>query len=681
MKPSQIKCIRQDMTAIGTTLRHEKDLCSILCLYAPQGTMSSKPKLQNSTESRAQDKCVVQGSLKTEKDSKLSKKVKLCKEIITSTTEPNKEDLPLTQITSNIGTFVDKHDFPSMDVPVLKKKTKGDAEQTLLRVFSKHNNSSNDNDLKLGNGTNSRHELHIDRDVAVTTCGSIKIGGDHREHTDQINTSHIGNGELHGGHDSNLTSCHPNDAAVNISAMGHNGSGKTSLPQSLETTSASSLKTIFEPDGKASRIFSSSDNENSVIRLCMPADSISAFAHGIHLLEPPLDYDKKSAQVADEDSNDEDQKENNETVSSENDRLTGKTTGNLEHILVSDLAAACNISKLRKFVDQTTSLLFTRKEQAILLLGPQNNVPDDVHAGIIWHAVEREQFPVFQDYDESDSSFQCSPPKLPPASAHAILELLLGTQKPQPEIIIKTKKKCTKTDGMPSSRFFHFASDDLALISCIDVVLSHYAVSSQRINPFNSWSGAGEKGLLVKECRASDGKIEWWKRYYLDHIMGGKAPSNGGLSSGSNNNGKMKRGHKIASCLLRWAKHMQLQCDTVDGIVSEPTAEKKGFENMNGYSCRQKILWDHESFGTNGNGKETGECQLPVHINFVAEIMRLLAARFREGREERRRNIKRGKTKPRTVSTRSSKLHQPRGSQDDSRDTGGARHSPKKRKR
>merc|ERR1712238_508064 len=94
----------------------------------------------------------------------------------------------------------------------------------------------------------------------------------------------------------------------------------------------------------------------------------------------------------------------------------------------------------------------------------------------------------------------------------------------------------------------------------IDAVMSHYATDARRINLFESWSCAGDNGIDVNNGSDSTVTLEsndaptaasWWKNYYSSEVIGSK-------KSDSSHNGKMKRGHKITACLLRWAANMQL---------------------------------------------------------------------------------------------------------------------------
>lgn len=139
------------------------------------------------------------------------------------------------------------------------------------------------------------------------------------------------------------------------------------------------------------------------------------------------------------------------------------------------------------------------------------------------------------------------------------------------------------------------------VLHCLDVVLATYCSKLNKVNPFTSWSGAGDKG---KEF-INDGTTSWLD-YYSQTILKMKPQSNG---SGWRGGSKMKRGHKITSSLLRWARSMQTN-------------------------------YDYEASSSYGN-ITSSEFQ---YIYFVSEVMRLMAARFREAgsRATYTRNKKQG---------------------------------------
>lgn len=124
------------------------------------------------------------------------------------------------------------------------------------------------------------------------------------------------------------------------------------------------------------------------------------------------------------------------------------------------------------------------------------------------------------------------------------------------------------------------------VLHCLDVVLATYCSKLNKVNPFTSWSGAGDKG---KEF-INDGTTTWLD-YYSQTILKMKPQSNG---SGWRGGSKMKRGHKITSSLLRWARSIQ-------------------------------INYVYETSSSSGNMSNDFQ-----YIYFVSEVMRLMAARWRE---------------------------------------------------
>ena len=130
----------------------------------------------------------------------------------------------------------------------------------------------------------------------------------------------------------------------------------------------------------------------------------------------------------------------------------------------------------------------------------------------------------------------------------------------------------------------HLDDCDAMILHCIDVVLATYCTKLNKVNPFTSWSGAGDKGKDF----INDGTTNTWVDYYSQTILKMKPQTHG---SGWRGGSKMKRGHKITSSLLRWAR-------------------SKNFDYKTSSSC-----------------SNTNDFQ---YIYFVSEVMRLMAARFRE---------------------------------------------------
>jgi len=240
-------------------------------------------------------------------------------------------------------------------------------------------------------------------------------------------------------------------------------------------------------------------------------------------------------------------------------------------------------------------LPYTREELKILtLLGPQHGVTDDVRAGIIWHAIEREQL------SESKN-------KRRPLSSSLILNLLLSPTIHDVDDVAILK-----------DHVIDLSDDDAVLVHVVDVVLSHYALDAHKINPCESWTGAGRNISMGKTGNKNEnvnnrsGSVEsWWRSYYSMEILGS-----------SKNSVRMKKGHKITSCLLSLARHMQLN-------------ERN----------RQGISNDIDSFTED---QDSNPLNLPKDIEFVSEVMRLMVAHWRESSPSSMKTgglIKRGRKK------------------------------------
>lgn len=257
-------------------------------------------------------------------------------------------------------------------------------------------------------------------------------------------------------------------------------------------------------------------------------------------------------------------------------------------------------------LDMAYPLPFTRNEIEILKLGYEAGVTYDVRAGIIWNAIERDQRSTSQNKSKQQSF------TLRPASSQAILELLLSP-------LTNRSPCCSKETIKNKETRSYFADDDAVLVHSIDAVMSHYATDARRINLFESWSCAGDNGIDVNNGSDSTVTLEsndaptaasWWKNYYSSEVIGSK-------KSDSSHNGKMKRGHKITACLLRWAANMQLN-----------NIHRQKYRCFDG---TKKAVLDHDN----------DEIYMPASdVQFVSEIMRLLAARWRDGIEERKQKIK-----------------------------------------
>ena len=212
-----------------------------------------------------------------------------------------------------------------------------------------------------------------------------------------------------------------------------------------------------------------------------------------------------------------------------------------------------------------------------------------------------------------------------PASSRSILELLLrqslissNSAHRKLYSIIQCLESITTddTDSTTLDDDDQFAASDATIFHNIDVVLVHYSPKLNRVNPFTSWNGAGDKGSISKDVRGSSNS---WVDYYLTTILRAKSVQTGegvvyrGCS-------KMKRGHKIAASLLKSARRMQLSVDN--------DSEARAFFPFD--DSDYGLDFDHEQKLSN-NRKLAASTSLPQHqtkyIYFVAEVMRLMAAR------------------------------------------------------
>lgn len=232
-------------------------------------------------------------------------------------------------------------------------------------------------------------------------------------------------------------------------------------------------------------------------------------------------------------------------------------------------------------VKKAYPLPYTREELEILLLGSEDGVTNEIRACILWHAIEREQL--------CKSAEGQKPP-----SSNSILMLLLSP-------IV------SKVDESEENNHFDLFDDDAVIVHTIDVVLSHYATNARKINPFESWSGAWDKSIGVgKNLNGSNVNSikSSWRTYYSSEILGS-----------NKHHAKMTKGHKITACLLKWAKHMQLN-----------NRYRWGANNDN-----MSSIYDQDS----------SPLQLPKYIEFVSEVMRLFVARWVEAGLKTKRGKKR----------------------------------------
>jgi len=274
-------------------------------------------------------------------------------------------------------------------------------------------------------------------------------------------------------------------------------------------------------------------------------------------------------------------------------------------------------------------LYFTEREKAMLQMDA-DAISNDVLAGIIWHAIEREM-----SAKPTKKTSECSLlPAVPlPPSPRAILELLMrlsltGSDDIQSllyEMIHSLEVAESESDNLSGE--IQLDNIDAVISHKVDAMFSHYSSKQKKINPFKSWSGAGDKGKDVIEAKvegADGSKMPLASssndpaHYYMTEVLhmncedvNGKRVYKGGA--------KMKRGQKIASCLLKWARRMQLQ---------------PHFESVSIHSSRNEggLVFDMEPNMQTATTIQNG------YIFVVAEVMRLLAARWKGTRQRVRRS-------------------------------------------
>ncbi|KAL7536225.1 hypothetical protein ACHAXR_009552 [Thalassiosira sp. AJA248-18] len=262
-------------------------------------------------------------------------------------------------------------------------------------------------------------------------------------------------------------------------------------------------------------------------------------------------------------------------------------------------------------------LYFTEYEQSILEM-KHETVSDDIFAGIIWLAIEREQ----QMLPKSDAKEYSMISPAIPASSRSILELLLrqsSTSSSALHMKLYGIIHCLEVTGSTTVNE-RLDDNDAAIFHNVDVVLGHYAPKSNRINPFTSWNGASDKGKISMDCNGPS--PDPWVVFYLTNIrkMKLEQTDEGQVYRGGI---KMKRGHKIASCLLRWARNMQL------GSVKNESDNRADFPFNNSH-CNG-LHFDHEQkLLEESKAARAISPQHNQYIYFVSEVMRLMAARWRE---------------------------------------------------
>jgi hypothetical protein len=247
-------------------------------------------------------------------------------------------------------------------------------------------------------------------------------------------------------------------------------------------------------------------------------------------------------------------------------------------ISAKDLISSDNSPSTKESVN-VHPLPYTRQELKILLLRTEHGVTNEIRAGIIWHAIEREQL--------------TNREQLRPPTSYLITRLLLSPKK----YIIDESGVDTNVSNL--------VGDDAILVHMIDVILSHYALDVRKINPFESWAGAWDKSIGVGKVsnKPNSGSTEsWWRSYYCTEVLGSNKI-----------NVKMNKGHKITACLLKWAKHMQFNDRKRWGSIFDD----------------DPLIDDQESH----------PLQLPSDIEFVSEVMRLLVARWLEASTDKKGTV------------------------------------------
>lgn len=122
-----------------------------------------------------------------------------------------------------------------------------------------------------------------------------------------------------------------------------------------------------------------------------------------------------------------------------------------------------------------------------------------------------------------------------------------------------------------------FTDDDAVIIHAVDAVVYHYSTDIHKVDPFDLSQFSHDSAKVEHSSLPPHSQ-----KYYKATVI---------------NSAKMKIGHKIASSLLTWASHMHLNS-----------------------RCRERHF----------NLDDTEEIALSDDIEFVGEVLRLIAARWRE---------------------------------------------------
>jgi hypothetical protein len=208
-----------------------------------------------------------------------------------------------------------------------------------------------------------------------------------------------------------------------------------------------------------------------------------------------------------------------------------------------------------------------------------------------------------------------------PASSRSILDLLLRQSLSSSNML--NRKLYDMIHCLDDAGLVHQSvqldGNDAAILHSLDAVLGHYAPKTNRINPFSSWSGAGDKGNIIKDYGSCS---DPWVDFYLTTILKVEAvqTDEGRVYKGGV---KMKRGHKIAACLLRWARNMQLS-------FNDEFYKRDRYPVNNSRDCA--VPFDHEQklYDLQVTSAAKVSYQERQYIYFVSEVMRLMVARWRE---------------------------------------------------
>lgn len=266
------------------------------------------------------------------------------------------------------------------------------------------------------------------------------------------------------------------------------------------------------------------------------------------------------------------------------------------------------------------SLYFTEAEKSMMEMPMMNgNDSCDVIGGIIWHAVEREQ------RVSKSSTNKSSLPLLPsePVSSGAIFELILrhsftsfcGLDKKLYDII-----HCSEEIApFDLSSDAVFQDSDAVIAHNVDTIISHYSTNPKKVSPFATWSGAGDKGNVIKSngpTLVDDSNNKKLLDFYLTKILEMKRVELNGAVTYDGGAKKMRRGHKMTACLLKWASAMQLSPNY------KPKANYMNIDTV--------VVFNHETKVQKKQHVKQINMPENMHYYFVAEVVRLIAAKWRE---------------------------------------------------